>query len=1087
MKHFYKLFFLFLISSFSAKTQVVINEIYGGGGNSGAIYTNDFVELYNNGTTAVTMSNWSIQYTSAAGTSWSGQKVTFSGTIPAKGYYLIQLAAGTGTVAALPTPDATGTVNMSATAGKIVLCNSATNVSAVVNPTDANIIDKVGFGTTANGFETAPTPAPSNSTSVQRTPVGTDTDNNSTDFTSGAPTPMNSGGGAADNTPPAISSLLPANNATGTGSSIMASVTFNEPVVKGTGNIIVKKQSDNSVLQTLAISSEGVTVTSSTVSFYVQDFALNTAYYVEMSSGGFKDAAGNNFAGISGSTTWKFTTATGPATGKLDSVYSFNTCNGLPGNDFSIYNVKGLQLWGCTTFGRNSVNNSPTESVANGVQINGFNVTNIPNEDWLISPAYNLTGTQYPLLSFYSRTRFNGDPLKLKVSTNYTGTGDPNNATWVDLNGKFPNQTSDVWTLSNNINLADYKQNKVFIAFVYYSSDEDGARWTLDDVSITNSLTPPPPTITTSVDNLNFGYVKVGDSLIKKITVIGNNMNDTTHFFVANSALTDFRISLDGINYSAFLALPTNIPVEIFIKLQPFHDRYFSNKLTFEYISKSNYINEIEKEIYLYASNIDPATTLQVVNWNIEWFGHNGNGPTNDSLQEENVLKILKQLDADVYGLTEIVSEQRLQSVVNKMPGYAYTISNFGSYTNPNATGAGPLADAQKLAFVYKTNVIKNISTKALVSAGINTPQDITNPAYNYFSSGRFPFMMEADVHMNNRVKKTKFVLVHAKANTSPTATSYARRKSSADTLSFTLNNLYPDDDIIVLGDLNDDLDSTITDGISPRITSYSSFMNDAARFSSPTLALSLGGQKSTVSYNDIIDHVILSNEMAQRYLPASAVILTEVAGWVSNYGNTTSDHYPVLTRYTYNEAIAIPVTLLSFTATKQGTTSLLEWVTSSEINNKEFIVERSTDGQNFTAIGKVAGAGNSSVKLNYNFTDAQPVIGKNYYRLKQVDFDGKFEYSKILWLDFSTPFIITAAPNPAKNYVQLSFNGLTGRAKNAHISLLGTNGQIARQLQQQVANQALVTLPLQGVSKGMYFVKVVIDDQIFVTKLMVE
>src|SRR5688572_10106979 len=146
---------------------VVINEVYGGGGNTDAPFTHDFVELFNNSSNPVVMNSWSIQYTSAAGTGWGSNKTIFSGTIAAHGYFLIQLAGGTNGVA-LPTPDATGSTNMSATAGKLVLCSNSTSVSAVANPTDANIVDKVGYGATATGFETAPATAPSNTTSIQR-------------------------------------------------------------------------------------------------------------------------------------------------------------------------------------------------------------------------------------------------------------------------------------------------------------------------------------------------------------------------------------------------------------------------------------------------------------------------------------------------------------------------------------------------------------------------------------------------------------------------------------------------------------------------------------------------------------------------------------------------------------------------------------------------------------------------------------------------------------------------------------------------------------------------------------------------------
>src|SRR4051794_33084061 len=97
---------------------IVISQIYGGGGNSGTTYTNDFVELYNRGASAVPMTNWSVQYQGSTGTTWSA--VTISGTINPGQYFLIQLGGGTGGTTALPPPDASASSpNLSATAGKV--------------------------------------------------------------------------------------------------------------------------------------------------------------------------------------------------------------------------------------------------------------------------------------------------------------------------------------------------------------------------------------------------------------------------------------------------------------------------------------------------------------------------------------------------------------------------------------------------------------------------------------------------------------------------------------------------------------------------------------------------------------------------------------------------------------------------------------------------------------------------------------------------------------------------------------------------------------------------------------------------------
>ncbi len=178
----------------AASASVVINEVYGGGGNSGASYSNDFIELRNLSSSAVNLNGYSVQYASATGTSW--QVTSLSGSIAAGGIYLVQEAAGTTPATALPTPQATGTINLSATSGKVALVSNTTpfaNGGATGSPSGTGLIDYVGYGT-ANQYETLPAPGLSNTTSAQRT--GADTDNNASDFVADAPTPgaANTGG-----------------------------------------------------------------------------------------------------------------------------------------------------------------------------------------------------------------------------------------------------------------------------------------------------------------------------------------------------------------------------------------------------------------------------------------------------------------------------------------------------------------------------------------------------------------------------------------------------------------------------------------------------------------------------------------------------------------------------------------------------------------------------------------------------------------------------------------------------------------------------------------------------------------------------
>ncbi|MDQ6423143.1 chitobiase/beta-hexosaminidase C-terminal domain-containing protein [Paenibacillus sp. LHD-117] len=164
---------------------IVISQVYGGGGNSGATLKNDFIELYNPTNQAVSLEGWEVQYASASGPTWGSNVHSLTGSIAAGGYFLLQEAAGTGGTVNLPAPDASGGLALSGTNGKVRLLDGSDNV-----------VDLVGFGS-ANEYETAPTAALSNTTAAIRKSLaqgdrGLDTNNNGSDFNVGAPDPRNS-------------------------------------------------------------------------------------------------------------------------------------------------------------------------------------------------------------------------------------------------------------------------------------------------------------------------------------------------------------------------------------------------------------------------------------------------------------------------------------------------------------------------------------------------------------------------------------------------------------------------------------------------------------------------------------------------------------------------------------------------------------------------------------------------------------------------------------------------------------------------------------------------------------------------------
>ncbi|MGH9844699.1 MAG: ExeM/NucH family extracellular endonuclease, partial [Blastocatellia bacterium] len=172
---------------------VVISQVYGGGGNSGAIFNADFIELFNRGNTPVSLNGWSVQYASTTGTTW--QKTDLPNVTLQPGQYFLIKESGGANGAGISNPDVTGTIPMSATAGKVVLLNVNTLLASGTNcPSGATVVDIAGYGTGTNCFEgTGPTPSLSNPTAALRTNAGcTETDSNSSDFVTGTPNPRSS-------------------------------------------------------------------------------------------------------------------------------------------------------------------------------------------------------------------------------------------------------------------------------------------------------------------------------------------------------------------------------------------------------------------------------------------------------------------------------------------------------------------------------------------------------------------------------------------------------------------------------------------------------------------------------------------------------------------------------------------------------------------------------------------------------------------------------------------------------------------------------------------------------------------------------
>ena len=279
--------------------------------------------------------------------------------------------------------------------------------------------------------------------------------------------------------------------------------------------------------------------------------------------------------------------------------------------------------------------------------------------------------------------------------------------------------------------------------------------------------------------------------------------------------------------------------------------------------------------------------TLDIVNWNIAWFGSKttGFGPPDDDLAQANIKKIMDSLDADVYAFSEVVDTLRFSKLIASMPAYGYRLTDYCSGAANNNTAA--YAVGQKLAFVYRKSIFSSIAARGMLrqseSARIN------------WANGRFPFLVEAKIAGSSGID---FILLHGKSGN--TLADHQKREGAAKELKDSLDNYFKNKPLIILGDFTDDLDTAITSGIPALPSAYGPFVSDSMglnHYQAVSFLLSKTGSRTMSAYPDPVDHVILSDELKQAYLDGSVRVVYEVGKWVKNYTTTTSDHYPVISR----------------------------------------------------------------------------------------------------------------------------------------------------------------------------------------------
>ncbi|MES2381053.1 MAG: T9SS type A sorting domain-containing protein [Bacteroidota bacterium] len=182
-----------------------------------------------------------------------------------------------------------------------------------------------------------------------------------------------------------------------------------------------------------------------------------------------------------------------------------------------------------------------------------------------------------------------------------------------------------------------------------------------------------------------------------------------------------------------------------------------------------------------------------------------------------------------------------------------------------------------------------------------------------------------------------------------------------------------------------------------------------------------------------------------------------------------------------------LPVKYISFTGVSINNSSVLNWITASETNNKEFEIERSFDGTNFEMIGKVKGNGNISTTCNYTFIDALNNTSKPstiFYRLKQIDFDGQFDYSKTIQINNETKLVVELSPNPVNDKLNIVTNANTTQ----FIEILDINGKVyVSQEINAAASVNGVEINTSFLNRGIYLVKLTNQNEVYTKKIIKE
>lgn len=284
--------------------------------------------------------------------------------------------------------------------------------------------------------------------------------------------------------------------------------------------------------------------------------------------------------------------------------------------------------------------------------------------------------------------------------------------------------------------------------------------------------------------------------------------------------------------------------------------------------------------LFIFSQNIPKIgndTLLDVGAWNIEWFGDIVNGPTDETLQFNNVKAVIEKTDLDVWGFEEMSNPTTFSSLTNSLPNYSSVNSTF--------------TQTQKMCLFYKKSMFNFIKAEHILSSS------------NYDFASRQPLMVTLATKGDSlNIDTMYFIVVHLKANSDATAAgkleSYNRRKRAADALKIFIETTLLNKKYFILGDWNDRLDYSIHNGIDA--TPFKQLLD--AKYNFTTKPLADAGKSSYAFINGFIDHMLVSPRMDSFYVKQSMGVSDNLGQYFTNFSNNTSDHYPIYGKFLFNK-----------------------------------------------------------------------------------------------------------------------------------------------------------------------------------------